>query len=818
MSEEKFEKAEALEAWLKSRGVDEDDVAEAAKKLFEKGFNKPSRLLGITIQELKEYAGIEGPVARELSNRLEKKQRPNGKSRSCFCILVFVDCCFCILVFKCCFEYAILLYCCLHHISTRLTHFHFCSFLALSLILSDRTRPSSGATQVAEIPFKNRDVECEQLAVLLLNNRKCLRLLEDKASTEQSQERLTLATSSQMFGAGKSAFGKNFLSRLATQEKTLTNLRERFGDAVDWLLGLVPVVIDCQHLRGDSLLESLREEFLRSASKHVPEEKHELANNKLGKFTLSTVSCADLVKIFEECTGSSFFIHLDEMSSTPDFNGIEKEVTLLHQIWTEIKTARFQSQSEVFCSGRSAALFLMGKGNGYGGKRSPENADCVLLDPLDDQHVADIFADFQVTNEQPFIGRLHDFTSGVPRFVAHAVNFFTGRAEGPGEKSPDYRARRMAFMTDTEPFYRYVLLLAAHELMPLDTLPVEKRMLYVEMVRVAAYEIPQQLHKTINGHDWGLGQQVLTLEVCSSFPLYLKRCGVDHHLIVVPPIILKAVAKSNLHPRLPFWNSLNNLHAAQARAQNPGDLLENMSLQCLRLRVSEELDQSDNCLKEVLPFFAGSQIANDKLSLGEDYVLNFPKISSNSKRDLTAEQLKEWFEDPRAAGFSEVNPCHLRRIAPLLKQGHLYLPLPMSSSADLIFRTDKSACLVEMQFKNGKQEVTAKLVALELGKSFCSVCNPGVFVMLGLTVAEKDFSDGVDIPGKGSQVLGKLYVAGKNIQEFEIPRNWEVVVLFKAGMEGFLTKQNIELLHKDKLDLSDMKALVSPSKRRKTAY
>jgi hypothetical protein len=364
--------------------------------------------------------------------RIRSQQKPNGKS---IALLLFLFLYSCIqMLFASNTRYFCIVVCIIFRLNSRISIF--CSFLALSLILSDRTRPSSSATQVAEIPFKNRDVECEQLAVLLLNNRKCLRLLEDKASTEQSQERLTLATSSQMFGAGKSAFGKNFLSCLATQEKTLTNLRERFGDAVDWLLGLVPVVIDCQHLRGDSLLESLREEFLRAASKHVPEEKHELANNKLGKFTLSTVSCADLFKIFEECTGSSFFIHLDEMSSTPDFNGIEKEVTLLHQIWTEIKTARFQSQSEVFCSGRSAALFLMGKGNGYGGKRSPENADCVLLDPLDDQHVADIFADFQVTNEQPFIGRLHDFTSGVPRFVAHAVNFFTGRAEGPGEKSP----------------------------------------------------------------------------------------------------------------------------------------------------------------------------------------------------------------------------------------------------------------------------------------------------------------------------------------------------------------------------------------------
>lgn len=69
----------------------------------------------------------------------------------------------------------------------------------------------------------------------------------------------------------------------------------------------------------------------------------------LRKFTLSTVSCANLVKILEEVTGKQFFIHLDEISSTPEFIDVNREVTLLHQIWTEIKDARFQSQSEVFC-------------------------------------------------------------------------------------------------------------------------------------------------------------------------------------------------------------------------------------------------------------------------------------------------------------------------------------------------------------------------------------------------------------------------------------------------------------------------------------
>jgi NAD-dependent DNA ligase len=76
---EKFESKDELEAWLERRGIDKNDVGEAAEKLFAKRFNKPSRLLGITIQELKDHSGIEGPVARELSNKLKDQQ--NGELR-----------------------------------------------------------------------------------------------------------------------------------------------------------------------------------------------------------------------------------------------------------------------------------------------------------------------------------------------------------------------------------------------------------------------------------------------------------------------------------------------------------------------------------------------------------------------------------------------------------------------------------------------------------------------------------------------------------------------------------------------------------------
>lgn len=66
---------------MKQRGVDGNDAGAAAEKLFAGTYNKPSRLWGITMQELEKYAGVEGPGARELSNKLGKDQQANGKSQ-----------------------------------------------------------------------------------------------------------------------------------------------------------------------------------------------------------------------------------------------------------------------------------------------------------------------------------------------------------------------------------------------------------------------------------------------------------------------------------------------------------------------------------------------------------------------------------------------------------------------------------------------------------------------------------------------------------------------------------------------------------------
>jgi hypothetical protein len=86
MIEEKFQDAAALEAWLKRKGVDEDDVAQAAETLFTvkegKGVKKSTQLLNISSDQL-ERLGVSILLSVELSNKLKEPQ-PNGKLRCCF--------------------------------------------------------------------------------------------------------------------------------------------------------------------------------------------------------------------------------------------------------------------------------------------------------------------------------------------------------------------------------------------------------------------------------------------------------------------------------------------------------------------------------------------------------------------------------------------------------------------------------------------------------------------------------------------------------------------------------------------------------------
>jgi hypothetical protein len=126
MRDEKFKDAAALEDWLITKGVDEEDVADAADKLYKAGFLYPNNLNGISSAELK-ARGLKIAIAQELIKKLNDPwvgvtfpppQQQNGKLR----------CSSRILVLKCCFEQGNVSYSCC---SLSFSLFFYCSLRLL---------------------------------------------------------------------------------------------------------------------------------------------------------------------------------------------------------------------------------------------------------------------------------------------------------------------------------------------------------------------------------------------------------------------------------------------------------------------------------------------------------------------------------------------------------------------------------------------------------------------------------------------------------------------------------------------------------------
>lgn len=73
MSEQEFANAGELEAWLESKGVPPRKAADAAATLFDKDFDCPSTLEGISSIQL-EKNSLTTPLAQLLHNKLKPKQ------------------------------------------------------------------------------------------------------------------------------------------------------------------------------------------------------------------------------------------------------------------------------------------------------------------------------------------------------------------------------------------------------------------------------------------------------------------------------------------------------------------------------------------------------------------------------------------------------------------------------------------------------------------------------------------------------------------------------------------------------------------------
>lgn len=315
-----------------------------------------------------------------------------------------------------------------------------------------------------------------------------------------------------------------------------------------------------------------------------------------------------------------------------------------------------------------------------------------------------------------------------------------------------------------------------------------------------------------------MGQDVLTLEVCSAFPVYLQRFDDTRHFLIIPPVMIENIAKDpqTVFPRLPFWWSIYYANPMASRAHSKGEQLENMAMHCLRLRVSEELGQTNAKLKDSLPFLKNSRVADHVFSLTKG-IKRFPKITSTPNR-RSIEVLRKFFEFPDPK-ISDVNPQDLDLLVGLLETNAVYAPLGKSASADFLFLTDLSF-FVEWQIKNGKQIVTSSMMADELQKLMymCPNYTEGAFVMLALSTDSGKLPAGQNVLNDEGQVIAIQYTTGATFcndkEVVTVPPNLDVIVVLEQGLLHFLTKSNVDLLRKDGLSLAEVSAAIeSPSKK-----
>ena len=85
--------------------------------------------------------------------------------------------------------------------------------------------------------------------------------------------------------------------------------------------------------------------------------------------------------------------------------------------------------------------------------------------------------------------------------------------------------------------------------------------------------------------------------------------------------------------------------------------------------------------------------------------------------------------------------------------------------------------------------------------------------MIALTTVEDQLPTGKPVVDNEGTTIARRYNEGTSFDKIDVPSNLEVIVVLEPGLVSFLTKANVDILWKDKLDLNDMAvATQSPSK------
>ena len=251
-------------------------------------------------------------------------------------------------------------------------------------VVSTKLYPTTNPT------FMNREEEIKEMTRICVQNMKNAQGI----SSDQSQNKMVLLTSAQMWGSGKSWLGNYFLLEL---QKTKYNqwLSMSFkGEDIQPILDAKYLLIDLrengpgQLLSSESMDIGLRKALLAELLHAFPQENpSEWVDEIVDEWPLS-----DLVKYFKDKYQKMLFIHFDETDLIREFppkipvTSDSAAVARYYDFWGLIDPITRSTGCTCYCSGRSPILYLLGKSL-FKSFKSPSASLCLLLDTLKVEHI-----------------------------------------------------------------------------------------------------------------------------------------------------------------------------------------------------------------------------------------------------------------------------------------------------------------------------------------------------------------------------------------------------------------------------------------------
>ena len=307
--------------------------------------------------------------------------------------------------------------------------------------------------QFKDMPLKfvNRDEQVLLAGVLCLTN------LSHSGGGDAGDRsyKHALLTAVQTFGAGKTYFGRNFLSRLF--DPSLADIRRSCGirdelPATQRLRRALYVFVALDHASEfESQAHKLSAFIYCGVIRALELEKNSdgaaAVTKQFASLSPRSTTPQIVVQICSRILDRCIFLHLDEIQcwkpeprdktapvATNPFVFDEKaRLAAFYTLWREVLDPIIKAGNLVYCSGRAPDLFLVGRDLGkHFDASSPGPAYPVLLGALRKDHIHEILADFVVRSGVSWIRRLsaHDLdtlaeaifatTRGGPRLVAIA--------------------------------------------------------------------------------------------------------------------------------------------------------------------------------------------------------------------------------------------------------------------------------------------------------------------------------------------------------------------------------------------------------------